>query len=235
MIMKVMMQFSPGCEAHFPSEKIMGCSVKEHLENVMECEKMYIFNNMPLHDRTPDALLRFGICTYMQVEQCDMRYNDGQQGSIKERVEHAVEWIARDMPPFAFTIVNLLRTRFPRSLEETIDFGKWMAGQFIEGIEKKVSKAEKLVGFTVSLLLLSCAKRPLTQSFFKAYEMITRVIGYFEQRYCDDSESQPILTYNDQSMQVTWDVMNADSTIDVCQSFRDWESTFFSTQEKCSK
>ena len=65
--------------------------------------------------------------------------------------------------------------------------------------------------------------------------MITRVIGYFEQRYCDDSESQPILTYNDQCMQVTWDVMNADSTIDVCQSFRDWESTFFSTQEKCSK
>lgn len=146
-IMNTLMEFSPGCEAHFPAKKILGCSAKEHLENVIECDKMYIFNDMPLHDRTPDALLRFGICTYLKVEQCNDPYNDV---SIPERVEHTVEWITREVPPFAFTIVNLLRTRFPRSLEETIEFGTWIASQFVEGIEEKVAKAEKLVGFTVS-------------------------------------------------------------------------------------
>ena len=154
-ILDVLLEFSPGCEGHFPTRKICGCTAKEHLDNVIECQKMYTFPYMPLHDKTPEAFLRTGVCAYLQFEMCeDPHHAPHGKDDLKQRVEDVVGWITRDIPPFAFTIVNLLRERFPRSVEEAIEFGQWVAGQFIEGINEKVKKAEKLIGFTVSSFYL---------------------------------------------------------------------------------
>ena len=124
------------------------------LDKVLECSEVYIFPHLPLQDDTPECMLRFGVCTYLQATSCsrhDSEIKSAKDANFKQNVDEIVEEVKRDIPPFAFTIVNLLRQKMPKTLEETIEFGKWAASQFIEGIEEKVAKAEKLVGMTVKI------------------------------------------------------------------------------------
>ena len=163
---EIIMKFSPGCEAYWPAIDLDNCTPKMVLDKSLECSEVYIFPHMPLHDDTPECMLRFGVCVYLQARSCsryDSEIKSSKDERFQQKVDEIVQEVKRDIPPFAFTIVNLLRQKMPRSLEESIEFGKWAASQFIEGIEERIAKAEKLVGITVNYL-----SKELFQNLFSA-------------------------------------------------------------------
>ena len=118
----ILTNFNPQCEAFFPPEPIceewFSCSLKHTMNIWFECEKTYQYAYAPLGDETPHAMLRTGICIGLKTardcigtdmlpwEWRDIPHSPMEFDFAVRRLEMEIK---DEIPPIAFTMVNMFR------------------------------------------------------------------------------------------------------------------------------
>ena len=94
-MMDLLAEFSPGCDSHFPDIEVVNkCTAVQLANKVLECEKNYLFPYMPLHDDTPEVMLRYGVCVYVSVENCGQETINEYE--LDQRIGKIVDDIKRE-------------------------------------------------------------------------------------------------------------------------------------------